>query len=45
MQAETICLYLIHRVFAVDLTSDARLHLIYLINDLLHNRSADQSLS
>ena len=38
MQAETICLYLIDRVFAVDSSSDARLHLIYLINDLLHNR-------
>ena len=37
MQAETICLYLIDRVLAPDATSDVRLHLIYLINDILHN--------
>ena len=37
MQAETICLYLIDRVLAPDATCDVRLHLIYLINDILHN--------
>ena len=37
MQAETICLYLIDRVFAPDAISDTRLHIIYLINDVLHN--------
>ncbi|CAF1150714.1 unnamed protein product [Adineta steineri] len=37
MQAETICLYLIDRLFAPEATSDTYLHLIYLINDVLHN--------
>jgi hypothetical protein len=37
MQAETICLYLIDRIFAPEATCDSRLHLIYLINDILHN--------
>ncbi|CAF5124578.1 unnamed protein product, partial [Rotaria magnacalcarata] len=37
MQAETICLYLIDRSLAPEATFDARLHLIYLMNDILHN--------
>lgn len=37
MQCETLCLYLIDRIFAPEITSDGRLHLIYLINDVLHN--------
>ena len=35
--AETICLYLVDRILAPEATFDARLHLIYLINDILHN--------
>lgn len=37
MQTETICLYLIDRILAPEASFDARLHLIYLINDILHN--------
>jgi len=37
MQADTICLYLIDRILAPEASFDARLHLIYLINDILHN--------
>ena len=37
IQAETMCLYLIDRILAPEATFDARLHLIYLINDVLHN--------
>ncbi|CAF4412232.1 unnamed protein product [Rotaria socialis] len=37
LQAETICLYLIDRSLAPEATFDARLHLIYLMNDILHN--------
>jgi hypothetical protein len=37
MQAETICLFLVDRILAPEASFDARLHLIYLINDILHN--------
>ena len=45
LQCETICLYIIDRVFTPEMTSDARLHLIYLINDILHNWYADHPIA
>ncbi|CAF1122053.1 unnamed protein product [Didymodactylos carnosus] len=37
LQTDTICLYLVDRLLSPDASFDARLHLIYLINDILHN--------